>query len=227
MHALSKHLRNVFLLLSLGVVGLVTGFGLGVVWTMEQTTGFADYNSVQALKMAEDALKAQADRLRDYQKLVSELKSDTVGSNKPVASKISKPVVKKKQQVSASEYYSGEDLMQAVNKYRREHGVPELQLHSGLCQLASRRLGEIIDRGELDNHAGFESYFKDRDVSDLNGPAISNVAENLASGYSTAWDVVMGWDSSPPHRRFLLSDGSYKYGCGTANLDFAVLIGGF
>ena len=120
--------------------------------------------------------------------------------------------------------YTGEDLWQAVNKYRREHGVPELKLHSQLCQLSSYRLNQLIDLGKLDNHQGFKDYFDQKDISDW---GLSNVAENLAYGYPTAWDTVMGWDSSPPHRTFLLADGSFVYGCASANQGFAVLIAGF
>jgi uncharacterized protein YkwD len=122
------------------------------------------------------------------------------------------------------ENFTGEELWEAVNRYRREHGVPELKLQGSLCELASKRLGELIELGGLDNHEGFEKYFEDHSVDSLE---VTNVAENLASGYSGAWETVMGWDSSPAHKKFLLADGAYVWGCAAANRGLAVLIAGY
>jgi uncharacterized protein YkwD len=193
--------------------------------------GLSNVDYVQALETAEATLREQYDQIRVYQKLLVEANSRLAElSNLPSPTPVT-VVIRQPTSVpvgnSGVGNFTGEELMQAVNKYRREHGVPELQLHSGLCQLASRRLGELLNLGSLDNHAGFEAYFGSNEISDLSGPSLTNVAENLASGYPSAWDTVMGWDSSPPHRTFLLADGAYKHGCGAANQGFAVLIGGY
>lgn len=230
-----KYFGRLFYLLIITLIGAVAGFGIGVLWATDQAVSLNNLRTVDSLSALESIMKKQQAQLIKYQGLLIEArgKLDKINNEptptpvkvfvdrSPTSAPVSSAVV------NGSGNFSGEDLMQAVNKYRREHGVPELQLHSGLCQLASRRLGELIDLGDLDNHAGFENYFNNHSISDLDGQAISNVAENLASGYSSAWDMVMGWDSSPPHRRFLLADGSYKYGCAAANLGFGVLEGGF
>jgi uncharacterized protein YkwD len=222
-----ESLKRIGGLLSIALFGAVMGFALGVSWTTNQALGLSKFNTAQTLQIAEETLQKQYQQLQILQQQLSNAREyiNQLDSVPAVVPPTNPPV---KSQVPVNKpNFTGEQLMQAVNKYRREHGVPELQLHSGLCQLSSRRLGELIDLGQLDNHAGFENYFDNNEIEDLSGPSLTNVAENLASGYPSAWDTVMGWDSSPPHRTFLLADGSYKYGCGSANLGFAVLIGGF
>ncbi len=227
----NHQIRNVVILLGIAILGIVAGFLVGVLWATDQMAGASSLQAAQALRAADKMLKQQAQQLQDANEQIStlaaQLNSLQTDSKTPAPRATTAPTPKPVAQTNSQSYYTGEDLMQAVNKYRREHGVPELQLHSGLCQLASLRLGELINLGDLDNHVGFENYFNEHEISDLSGQALTNVAENLASGYDTAWDAVMGWDSSPPHRRFLLADGSFKYGCGAANLGFAVLEGGF
>jgi len=210
-------LLTLLLCLSSGLLGFVLGVFVSGKW--EITAGGplvveSDYDMYQA------ALKTAANTVQQLAGQVSDLESrppEVVVKEIPVSSP-------RLEYANPNATYTGEDLFQAVNRYRKEHGVPELQLHSELCQLSSHRLGEILDLGKLDNHAGFEAYFEDHKVSDM---GLSKVAENLASGYDTAEEAVMGWDSSPPHRTFLLADGSFKYGCTSANLGFAVLIGGY
>src|SRR3989344_3152098 len=230
MSHVGQQMRNIAVLLFIVTIGIVAGFTVGVLWSTNQIGTATYFQATQALSAADKTIKKQNQQLQQaYQQLtmlsekLQTLQSAPTLAPQKIYTPAASPIPKAKTQSS----YSGEDLMQAVNKYRREHGVPELQLHSGLCQLASRRLGELINLGDLDNHAGFESYFNDHQITELAGPAITNAAENLASGYATAWEAVIGWDSSPPHRTFLLADGSYKYGCSAANMGFAVLIGGF
>ena len=229
MSNIGRQMRNIVVLFFLVTLGIVVGFIIGVLWSTNQI-GLTTYSqATQALTAADKTIKKQNQQLQQaYQQLTQlteQLRNLQVPTSAP--SRTFLPNSSTTRSTIAQPGFTGEELMQAVNKYRREHGVPELQLHSGLCQLSSRRLGEIINLGDLDNHAGFEAYFNDHEISELSGPAVSNVAENLASGYATAWDTVIGWDSSPPHRTFLLADGAYKYGCGSANLGFAVLIGGY
>lgn len=224
-------LRRILYAMVFVSMGILAGTSMGIFWATNQALGLSKYNTAQALIAAEDTIRKQYKDLRQSQSQIESLQRQIEqlrNQPTPKPQKVYIPAETPAQTDNLpAEYYTGEDLMQSVNKYRREHGVPELELHSGLCQLASRRLGEILSLGELDNHAGFEAYFNQYEISELSGPSLTNVAENLASGYPSAWEAVMGWDGSPPHRTFLLADGSYKWGCGAANRNFAVLIGGF
>jgi uncharacterized protein YkwD len=230
MSNVGRQMRNIVVLLFVACLGIVAGFTLGVFWSASEMSNVSNLQALNTITAAKNTIGKQNQQLQQAYQQITMLSErlqnlQIVPTTTPQQTYV--PASPPSRQTPNQSGYTGDALMQAVNKYRREHGVPELQLHSGLCQLASRRLGELINLGDLDNHTGFEAYFNQYEISDISGPSLSNVAENLASGYNSAWEAVMGWDSSPPHRTFLLADGSYKYGCGAANLGYAVLIGGF
>jgi uncharacterized protein YkwD len=121
-------------------------------------------------------------------------------------------------------YYTGVELWEQVQKYRREHGVPELRQDTTLCTIASIRVNQLLDLRNLDNHDGFPPLIqKYQDSGQLEH---LNVAENILSGYKTATEAVSGWDSSLGHRA-LMQDGSFVWGCAAANYGFAVLIAAY
>lgn len=119
--------------------------------------------------------------------------------------------------------YTGQDLWQAVQNYRRAHNLFPFQQSNELCTVASIRLNEQIELGKLDNHSGFnaraEQFFADH-------PDWTAINENLASGYETAVAAVeWGWDQSLGHQA-LIKSTDYHYACAAANHGFAVLITG-
>lgn len=121
-------------------------------------------------------------------------------------------------------YYTGTELWAELQKYRREHGVPEFSQENTLCTLASIRVNQLIELGKLDNHDGFKPLVdKYRSEDRL---SFSSVAENILSGYPTAVEAIAAWDGSLGHRS-LMQDGSYVWGCAAANHGFAVLIAAF
>lgn len=201
---------------------------IGYVWSLSSQSQYLtnesqDQTTTTPFRISED-LKQCQEQLAEKEKAVSNLTGELIAlRNQPQPTIVRLPTVSQLVKFTGGNF-TGEELLEAVNKYRKEHGVPELQLKSSLCQLSSKRLGEILAAGQLDNHEGFEAYFKEHQVSELE---VTNVAENLASGYASAWDTVMGWDSSPAHKTFLLADGAYVWGCTSANRGFAVLIGGY
>jgi len=121
-------------------------------------------------------------------------------------------------------YYTGVELWQEVQKYRRQHGVPEFKQDNVLCTIASIRVNQLLTLNALDNHDGFsplvEKFQKNGQLTH------HNVAENILSGYPTAKEAVDGWDSSPGHQS-LLQDGAYIYACTAANSGFGVLIAAY
>lgn len=119
--------------------------------------------------------------------------------------------------------YTGEDLWEAVQNYRRAHTLKEFKQANELCTVASIRVNELLELGKLDNHDGFDA--RANEFFERN-PDWSSINENLASGYSTAVQVVeWGWDQSLGHKALIQSE-EYPYACTAANQGFAVLITG-
>lgn len=113
-------------------------------------------------------------------------------------------------------------LLAAVNKFRSVNGVSSLESSVNLCQVAEKRLEELIANGNLDNHAGFDKYFKGQ-------TEFKGMGENLhwASYSETAAEIVEnGWKKSPGHLANML-DSKWQYGCGgQAGTYFATFIFG-
>lgn len=119
--------------------------------------------------------------------------------------------------------FTGQDLWQAVQNYRRAHRLPEFVQANELCTVASIRLNELLELGKLDNHDGFgpraEEFFERH-------PDWDSINENLAAGYETAVQTVeWGWDQSLGHQA-LIKSLDYPKACAAAQRGFAVLITG-
>ena len=103
----------------------------------------------------------------------------------------------------------GSSLLAVVNKFRNDNGVAFLNLSESLCRISEKRLEELIVQGNLDNHAGFDKYFKGQ-------TEFKGMGENLhwANYSETAAEVVEnGWEKSPGHLANML-DSKWQYGCG-------------
>jgi uncharacterized protein YkwD len=121
-------------------------------------------------------------------------------------------------------YYTGAELWQEVQQYRREHGIPEFKQDNVLCTITSIRVNQLLTLNALDDHNGFSpSIERFRENGQLTH---NNVAENILSGYPTATEAIKGWDSSLGHQSLML-DGSYVYACVSANSGFAVLVAAY
>lgn len=100
-------------------------------------------------------------------------------------------------------------LLAAVNKFRNANGVAFLNLSDSLCRISEKRLEELIANGSLDNHAGFDKYFKGQ-------TEFKGMGENLhrATYSETGAEIVEnGWAKSPGHLANML-DPKWQYGCG-------------
>lgn len=115
--------------------------------------------------------------------------------------------------------YTGEDVFNKVNEYRRSSNVGEISLDPNLCYLASFRLSQLLNLGKLDSHKGFI------DFDPANKFKYEQVGEDLAYGYRTAKEVVDAWVKSPGHN-LILKDPVNTIGCVAANRGFSVLIAG-
>lgn len=104
---------------------------------------------------------------------------------------------------------NSQDLLIAVNTFRSKNGLGQLSSNNSLCSIAQSRVRENATLGQLDNHAGFDKYFKGQ-------TEFKSMGENLhwATYSETAAEIVEnGWADSPGHRVNML-DFKWQYGCG-------------
>ena len=104
------------------------------------------------------------------------------------------------------------DLLALINEDRAEAGLSPLTLDPALCSVAQLRAGECVT--EFGHTRPNGTPYKTA-VSDA-GISYSHVGENLASGQSTAKEVMESWMGSGSHRDNILSDDFTKVGIGTA-----------
>lgn len=121
--------------------------------------------------------------------------------------------------------WSGPELWEAVNKRRKELGVNGMANQSELCTIASIRLNELLDRGELDGHEGFSTLPERR--PDLKWIFEKyNISEFLVSGAESAQEAVDLWENTLGHKK-LLTGGEYVWGCTYAQNSFGVAIAAY
>ncbi len=111
--------------------------------------------------------------------------------------------------VQAVQSSGNQDLLSAVNAFRSKNGLGALSSNSTLCSIAQSRVSENATLGQLDNHAGFEKYFKGQ-------AEFKGMGENLhwATYTETPTEIVEnGWANSPGHKTNML-DSKWQYGCG-------------
>ena len=101
---------------------------------------------------------------------------------------------------------SKDDLNNAVNDFRANHGMGRLNIDEGLCSIAEERAREA--ESEF-SHAKFEEHAGN---GDYNHVGFSSIGENLWQGsFSGVHIVEFGWDKSEGHRANLL--GNWTRGC--------------
>lgn len=104
---------------------------------------------------------------------------------------------------------NSQGLLSAVNAFRSKNGLGALSSDSILCSIAQSRANENAALGSLDNHAGFDNYFKGQ-------TEFKGMGENLhwATYSETATEIVEnGWAKSSGHRENMLNS-KWQYGCG-------------
>lgn len=122
--------------------------------------------------------------------------------------------------------WGGPELWEAVNKKRQEFGVNPLSQKNELCTIASIRLNELLDLGDLDNHEGFSRLQEEReDIQEIFNK-YSTVAEFLALGGQSPEQTVSMWENTLGHR-LLLTGGEYVWGCIYSQGSYAVAIAAF
>ncbi len=123
--------------------------------------------------------------------------------------------------------YNGPELWEAVNKRRVEHGVAGLGRNDLLCSIASFRLNQLIELGKLDNHAGFNALWENKDSQYYWIFKKYNIWEYIVYvSPGTALDAVNLWDNTLGHQT-LLRGGQFTIGCTYAQNGFGVAIAAY
>ena len=148
-------------------------------------------------------LSENLSNLINNQEISSKTEED-VQTPKPTVKATNKPVAQT--QIA----WGGPQLWAEVNKRRVEFGVSGLSQKDELCTIASIRLNQLLDKGDLDGHEGFSKLPEER--PDLKWIFDKyNLSEFLVAGATSAKNAVELWENSLGHKK-LLSGGEYVWG---------------
>jgi uncharacterized protein YkwD len=105
-----------------------------------------------------------------------------------------------------------------TNTLRQQHGCPALQIAPELANAAHDHSQDMADHNYF-NHADGNGHMPEWRAQQAGYPGSAGT-ENIAAGYGTAQEVVMGWyNETPPkdgHRRNLLNCSLTDIGIGYA-----------
>lgn len=93
-----------------------------------------------------------------------------------------------------------DEILTALNEYRRDHGRGELSSDEKLCGFAQRRAGEQNKAATLDSHKGFGDYLDD--PAHWRELGVTGIGENSSYGYVLSGQHLIEWvfDSDEEHR---------------------------
>ncbi|HEY9905459.1 MAG TPA: CAP domain-containing protein [Candidatus Sericytochromatia bacterium] len=105
-------------------------------------------------------------------------------------------------------------LLALINSERQKVGVAPLSLNSNLTQAALSQSKDMAMNNFFSHSGSNGSQVGDR-VS-ATGYSWSAVAENIAAGQSTPFQVFQSWLNSPPHKQTMLNPQYTEVGFGSA-----------
>jgi uncharacterized protein YkwD len=89
------------------------------------------------------------------------------------------------------------DILVLINKYRRSKGMSPLQMNNIIVDVARKHSAGMANGSVAFGHDGFNDRLKTLSET-LH--KIQGAAENVASGQTSAAEVVDGWIKSPHHK---------------------------
>lgn len=122
--------------------------------------------------------------------------------------------------------WTGPDLWNSINKSRLNNNVEQLIVKEDLCTIASVRLNQLLNKGDLDGHSGFNNLSVERPDLYSIISRYKTVAEFLARGGETSDETVGLWENTMGHKK-LLTSKEYLYGCVYAQDTYAVAIASY
>ena len=103
-------------------------------------------------------------------------------------------------------------ILEIVNDYRAQYGLPALKLDETLCTVAQVKAQDMHDNGYFSHTS--PTYGSPYDLMDLYGVRWTSAAENIACGQSTVQAVMTAWMNSEGHRANILNESYTKLGVG-------------
>ena len=107
------------------------------------------------------------------------------------------------------------DLLTRTNTERSQASVSSLSLNGQLQAAAQTKANDMVARNYWSHNTptGEEPWVFVKNA----GYAYKTAGENLAYGFETSGDTIVGWMNSPPHRENLLNSSFREVGFGFAN----------
>lgn len=109
---------------------------------------------------------------------------------------------------------AAQEILEALNSYRLRKGVGTLAWDEKLTGFAQKRAETFVSIGGLDNHAGFNDYFKDE--QGLRDIGFWGAGENSSYGFQMEAVHLIEWvyAGDPPHDNNQLDPGWTHVGIG-------------
>lgn len=188
--------------------------------------------SLASLLLTFFLFKITLDNLNKNQEILRKINQSNntpVSSIKKTASPSPSTVLQKNTQTQTSSKnldWTGPELFEKVNEYRKKFGVNPLGLNDDLCSIASARVHQLLDRGYNDGHKGFEEMYQNKDNSYYRYFEKYNISEFLVYSDEDPDDAVKQWENTLTHKT-LLTGGQYTIGCSSAFSGIGVAIAGY
>ena len=118
--------------------------------------------------------------------------------------------------------YTGQELFDAINTYRKSINVEPLKTDVKLCDNLVERWYDISEPGN--GHKGLEEWIVAEGIMNADGGSknYTNIGE-IYTKSTTPSNAIEGWVGSPGHR-LVLEDQSFNVGCAYAYNGVGVVI---
>ncbi len=105
-----------------------------------------------------------------------------------------------------------EQVVQLVNKYRKQNGLAELTINWELSRVSRYKSQDMHDKKYFSHQS--PTYGSPFDMMKNFGISYRTAGENIAQGYSTPQAVMNGWMNSSGHRANILNASFTQIGVG-------------
>lgn len=121
---------------------------------------------------------------------------------------------------------TAQEILDALNNYRKTHGVGVLSWDNNLANFAQSRADKFNSEQKLDNHAGFNELFKNPDNAKNIG--FLRLGENSSLGFTLSGVHLIEWvyASDAPHNNNQLNSSWTHVGIGVSGNATDLVFGG-
>ncbi len=121
---------------------------------------------------------------------------------------------------------TAQEILQALNNYRNQHGSGSLSWDAGLSSFAKQRSDLFQNKGSMDSHAGFTDFINNQDGFHKLG--FMALGENSSFGYHVLAVHLIEWiyAGDAPHNNNQLNPEWTYVGIGVTGLATDLVFGG-